>query len=612
MCKKIGQIVLVSFFLFFQMKNNIRHLVVSADERTWRNDLPMLFLGQWCQPWNRRHICSRLDVIVAEPYGLGEEKKDTDNTYAREIESSLFPEFCDLLGRLHGVSGDQRYWIIILGHWFRRYIELIFNRTRTLQTCVSKYSINSTTVLDNPIYSLVTNDSYEAIWASNDDRWNHELYVRLMKLMPEFNIRFEQVTDYSGEKGFSWPLNESNYRRKNIVSSLRSIADKAITLLQADSDVVVVNSYLPLKQELKLQVLLGQFPRLPPSNLLLKKTSPDTKLREKLALQFGRVKTGGVKQIARTLLFDLLPVCYLETFSSIKNQCSQLSWPQNPRAIFTSNNFDTDEIFKSWVADKVLQGSKYIIGQHGNNYGTHRQHVNPSLEEITADRFVTWGWQDGLPQHYPAFLLKTAGRKIRTSFDPLGELLLIQSGLPHRLHTWDVYAEFNDYFEDQKRFVRGLTVSSYKLLRVRLSPAHKLMRWEELGRWREFDSSLQLEDGAEKIEKLIAKSRLVVHSYDSTGMLETLSQNIPTVAFWQNGLEHVRDTARPWYQILIDVGIVHLSAVSASAHVSNVWDDVYGWWNLPEVKSARLAFCNQYARITPRPLQEMKKILEFD
>jgi putative transferase (TIGR04331 family) len=314
------------------------------------------------------------------------------------------------------------------------------------------------------------------------------------------------------------------------------------------------------------------------------------------------VEKGDVKQIARTLLFDLLPVCYLETFSSIKNQCSQLSWPRNPRAIFTSNNFDTDEIFKSWVADKVLQGSKYVVGQHGNNYGTHRYSLFPAIEEITADRFVTWGWRDGLSQHYPAFLLKTC-EKTRLYAKPDGGLLLIEVCLPHRTSTWDAIEEFEEYFESQKDFVRWLAKSPLNKLLIRLHGGYKQMKWGELERWRDFNASLQLEDGAEKIEKLIAKSRLVVHSYDSTGMLETLSQNIPTVAFWQNGLEHVRDSARPWYQLLIDVGIIHLSALSAAAHVSNVWDDVDGWWNLTHVKSARLAFCNEYARTIPRPLQ---------
>jgi putative transferase (TIGR04331 family) len=588
-----------------------RHLVTTADERTWPTGQPLLFLGGWCQRWERRNQWQTLDATWAEPYGLGQRSKDADHAYVRDLEMSLFPELCDLLGRWHGVSSDQRYWRIILGHWFRRYVEVIFNRTRTLQSCIAQYSIDSTTVLENSAYSLATNDSYAAIWASNDDRWNHELYVRLMKLMPEFNIRFESVVDDRSDRGFSWQYKEQRGLRTRMVSVFRSAADRAISLLQAEDDVVIVNSYLPRKQELKLQVLLGQCPQLLPSNVRPIRMEPDTERRRELCQQIAGAEKGDVEQMVRTQLFELLPVCYLEAFSLIKKQCARISWPSKPRAVFTSNNFDTDEIFKSWVADKVLQGSKYITGQHGNNYGTHRHHVYPSIEEITADRFVTWGWEDGLSQHRPAFLLKTTGRKTNHPTDPAGELLLIEFGLPHRLNTWDVFAEFDDYFEDQKRFVSGLTEPPCRQLRVRLSRTYEQMGWGELERWREFDSGLQLNDGTENIDGLIAKSRLVVHSYDSTGILETLSQNIPTVAFWQNGLEHVRDSARPWYQLLIDVGIVHLSAASAAQHVSNVWDDVAGWWELAAVKNARLAFCNQYARTVPHPLQELRNILKF-
>jgi putative transferase (TIGR04331 family) len=588
-----------------------RHLVTTADERTWPTGQPLLFLGGWCQRWERRNQWRRLDAIVAAPYGLGQQSKDADHAYVRDLETSLFPELCDLLGHCHGTSRDQRYWRIILGHWFRRYIEVIFNRTRTLQSCIAQYSIDSTTVFENSAYSLATNDSYAAIWASNDDRWNHELYVRIMKLMPKCNFRFDGVVDYSGERKFSWQYKEHRDLRARVISFFRCGADRAISLFQADDDLVIVNSYLPRKQELKLQALLGQCPRLLSTNVPAIKMASNAEQRRKLCEQIAGSQTGDVEQMARALLFELLPVCYFEGFSSIKEHCERISWPSRPRAVFTSNNFDTDEIFKSWVADKVLHGAKYITGQHGNNYGTHRHHVYPSIEEITADRFVTWGWEDGLHQHRPAFLLKTVGKK-SVSVNAEGDLLLIQNCLPHRLNTWDVSAEFEEYFEDQKRFVIYLSENVRKQLRVRLSPAHKQMGWGESDRWREFDSQVKLDNGVENLGALLAKSRLVVHAYDSTGILETLSQNIPTVAFWQNGLEHVRDSARPWYQVLVDVGIFHLSAVSAAAHVSNVWDDIEGWWELAAVKNARLAFCNQYARTVPHPLQELKNILKFD
>lgn len=548
---------------------------------------------------------------MCSPYGLGEHRKDADHAYVRDLEASLFPELCDVLGRWHGVSSDPRYWRIILGHWFRRYVEVIFNRTRTLQACFSEYSNCSTTLLESPVYRLTTRDSNSAVWAFNDDRWNHELYARLMECMPEIDIQYETVIDDSGEVGFKLPCKKTPNLRTRMVFGLRNLVDNILALLRSDYDVVIINSYLPRKEELKLQLKLGQCPRFLSSNAPVMKMEPDAALRNKLSQQIAGNVTSKIDYLARKLLFELLPVCYLETFASVKEQCRRLPWPKKPRAVFTSNNFDTDELFKSWVADKVLQGTKYIIGQHGNNYGTHRHHANPSIEELCADRFLTWGWRDGLPQHCPAIMLKTVGRKTVWS-EQADKLLLIESGLPHRLSTWDGVAEFEKYFEDQRRFVGQLAKDPFNQLRIRLCHAAKQMEWGEAERWSEFDPALKVEDGSQDIAALIAESRLVVHSYDSTGILETLSQDIPTIAFWQNELEHVRDSARPWYRLLIDAGVIHLSAASAAAHVNEVWNDVAGWWNRAEIQDARMVFCRQYAHASDQPLKDIKALLRFD
>jgi putative transferase (TIGR04331 family) len=458
-------------------KQQTRHLVTTADERTWPSGRPLLFLGGWCQPWKGKHQWQSLDAMVAEPYGLGQQLKDENHAYVRNLELSLFPELCDLLGDWHGVCCDQRYWKIILGHWFRRYIEVIFNRARTLQSCIAKYPIDSTSILINPRYSLAVYDSNSAIWASNDDRWNHELYVRLMKMMPDINIRFEEVVDDREESGFRYSTKESINLRARMISGLRRAADKYLSVLQAEDDIFIINSYLPRTDALRLHANLRQFPRFPSTNQVVIEMDPNNLLRGELGGRFVAKESGNLEHMVRALLFEMLPVCYLESFSLIKKKCMHLPWPRKPRTIFTSNNFDTDEIFKSWVADKVMQGSKYIIGQHGNNYGTHRHHFNPSIEEVTADQFLTWGWTDGLRQHRPAFLLKKAGRKNDAAIKSAGELLLIEYGLPHLLNTWDVHAEYNDYFKDQKCFVSKLAEPCYKQIRVRLSRAHEQMGW---------------------------------------------------------------------------------------------------------------------------------------
>ena len=92
-------------------------------------------------------------------------------------------------------------------------------------------------------------------------------------------------------------------------------------------------------------------------------------------------------------------------------------------------------------------------------------------------------------------------------------------------------------------------------------------------------------------------------------MLETLSRNIPTLAFWQNNLEHLRESVLEDYQLLVAAGIIHLSPESAANKVNEIWNDVNGWWLNDSVQNARRQFCEKYARTSEHPVRDLKKIL---
>jgi putative transferase (TIGR04331 family) len=93
-------------------------------------------------------------------------------------------------------------------------------------------------------------------------------------------------------------------------------------------------------------------------------------------------------------------------------------------------------------------------------------------------------------------------------------------------------------------------------------------------------------------------------------MLESLALNIPTMAFWQNGLDHLNDSAKSYYQILVDAGIVHLSAQSIARKVNEVWTDVDSWWSQDSIQLARKVFCNQYARTSKRPIRDLRDLFK--
>ena len=128
-------------------------------------------------------------------------------------------------------------------------------------------------------------------------------------------------------------------------------------------------------------------------------------------------------------------------------------------------------------------------------------------------------------------------------------------------------------------------------------------------RWQNFDERITLQN-AGSFADLASKSRLVVFSYDSTGVLELLSRNEPVIAFWQDGLAHVREESRPFYERLIEVGIVHTNIESIACLINTKWDSIDTWWQSHQIQSARLFFCNEYSRITRRPVRDLYKILK--
>lgn len=588
------------------MSKEKRYLITGADERTWKFDRPVIFLGEWCRVYDRKHIWQDMNAIVAPPYGLGAAKKDADYAEARALEDMLFPMLSNTLNQHHGVHHNERFWRIVLGHWLRRYVDVMLNRVKTLEQCFNSYQISGTTVYANDGYALATPDSYSAIWAFNDDRWNNALNACILALLGLMSCPVETI---EGDKsdGFSFnSLGTSFTLKRTVLKWGRQLVGKCLSWFARDNDAFIINSYLPKKEEIKLQLALKQCPQLWTSPKLEVSEKPDRALRESLANKIVRKSScNNLQDILSGMLFELLPICYLEGFKNLDKLVKQQTWPKFPKFIFTSNNFDKDEVFKLWAAIKVESGAKYFVGQHGNNYGTSR-YMCPAIEEATADKFLTWGWTDGLPQHTRAFVFKTTGRKAE-SYNAQGGLLLIELCLNHRITMWDDTFEFVKYFQDQQHFIELMEGPPKQNLTIRLHGAYRYLRWNEDERWQAYDPALKVDTGGGAITELISQSRLVVHSYDSTGILETLSQNIPTLAFWQNDFDHLRESAKPYYQLLVDAGIVHLTAESVAHKVNEVWNDVDAWWGQSDVQDARRQFCEQYAKISQNPVSQLKK-----
>jgi putative transferase (TIGR04331 family) len=163
--------------------------------------------------------------------------------------------------------------------------------------------------------------------------------------------------------------------------------------------------------------------------------------------------------------------------------------------------------------------------------------------------------------------------------------------------------------EEQFRFVENLPDHIHQKLTVRLHREYLRLQTCDDIRWKDRSPRTKIEHGVINIAKLMKQNRLIVHSYDSTGLLETLSLNIPTMCFWRNGLNHLLPSAKPYYKMLEDAGILFFSPEAVAEFIGLHWDDISGWWESNKVQEARQTFCEKYARTAAHPVRELKNIL---
>ncbi len=584
------------------LRTNDFCLVTTADERTWPKEQPILFLGEWCRLYNRKEAWKDLDAEVVPYHWDDREKLYRDYLSLQKLYEELLWELSEKLNVLHGVRHSLRYWRILVGPWLSGFVQVLFDRWAMIEQAISRYSIAGVSILDCPPEEAVPNDMNEFITSYVGDTWNEAIYGQLLAGFT--NIRVEKVFVRSGHLSFM-PSQDTLPLRQRVKRKFAGVLMSVQQRLVRRNEAFFMSSCLPLFQDLLLQWRLGQVPKLwrsPPSP----KAEVDWSSRQwSLPLSCK----SGFSSIVRAMIPRHIPILYLEGFDLLCEKSRDLPWPQKPRFIFTSNAYNSDDLFKAWTAEKAELGSPLVIGQHGGSYGTTLWDATEAHQQESADLWLSWGWSDkNNSKVKPVGNLKLIGRKI--NWDPNGGALLVEVTPPryaYRMFSVPVASQWLDYFNDQCRFVDALPAAISRELQIRLYP--QSYGWCAKERWQDRFPDILLDDGVIPLEKLIRKSRVYISTYNATTFLESLAINIPTIMFWNPKHWELRESAIPYFDQLKAVGIFHDNPESAAQHLAKIWDHMTTWWNSESVQSARETFCQNYSCLPNRFIGVLEDIM---
>ena len=80
--------------------------------------------------------------------------------------------------------------------------------------------------------------------------------------------------------------------------------------------------------------------------------------------------------------------------------------------------------------------------------------------------------------------------------------------------------------------------------------------------------------------------------------------------FWNPEYWELTEQAIPFFELLEKEGIFHTTPESAANKMTEIWDDVDGWWYSNKIQNARKVFVNHYAHLPKEPLNLLQDFFE--
>jgi putative transferase (TIGR04331 family) len=553
-----------------------------------------IFLGSWCLKNFEDFLNAKNGNHILHYHWDDRVKFHKDYFNLDALYEKILSRFSNLLNAIHKVDNNVDYWRIIIGPWLRYCLDALFDRYECIRLAMKSGKISSCNLGNYEIKDWCPKD-FSSFWVYFlTDEWNEVIFSEC--------IKYHNLSFSINDKLFFKPQRIKN--SKSIKKSYKYLLKTLLNLVgKYKRGAVFVAPYTSYKKIFKLQLRLKQIPNILFTDIPNIETSTCDKRR---SFFLKDIKNSGFEGFVDELLPSLIPKSYLENFSYIKNFVLK-SLPHNPRQIFTSNAYQSDDVFKIWVAEKKLTGTKYYIGQHGGNFGSARLCQTEVHQLKTSDKYLSWGWKSNKFNNIE--IIPSIQLSERSSIKPLkkGKILHVLNAIPRYFYSYQSFPNaehFLLYLNDQLDFLSHLNHENRLDLCIRLDRSGEKRSWDIFNLLSREGFSSNIDPNKESILQLLRESRLCVSTTNTTVFLETLSLNFPTVIFWNPNHSELREQSAHYFKLLEKAEVLFYCPMQAAKKVNSISSNIDAWWFSEKVQTARKKFCERYALASNNWLNE--------
>ena len=495
--------------------------------------------------------------------------------FCEKIFNSLLKDLVIELNSIHKIDYSQRSWDIIIGRWLREIIQISYKNYLQIDYALKNYNINKIYSIDYKNYDLAVDDTLSQSAAFSNSEWLFSLYSKLLDYL---NYKKEIVSNLPKKSFFIFPKKKIFPIRKK-ESGVKKLFFKIIFLMKyfvnTNNYAVINKTYLPFINEKMLELKFFQIPLMWPE-IEVKYKDRNQNLRSNIKFSIKNV-IDPVEIFLRINLPNLLPTFVLENFQNIKKISNGNLYPKKPKFIFTSASHYYDEVFKVYAANQIKNKVPYFIGQHGNNFFSIIR-CNYASEHNYSDKIISWGIKKD-PKIINSFNFRTINHRKR-SFNKNGKLIMLLDDFVNP--PWDLSRNDSDQqkqIETSIKIIQSLRTDIKKNTILRLRDHYFI---EYFGKkYVDFYKNLgvTIEAGRKDVNKLFSQSRLSLFNYDSTGVLENYTYNLPTLFIVsRNYFNCLTSEVERKYQMLLDNNLMFVDEKKLIEHINNHWSNITEWW----------------------------------
>ena len=559
-----------------------------------------MLLGKWCLNNDIERKNNSTYNFVNHPLSNYKEREKHYRLIQEKVNCFSL-KIGKTLNNYHNMVIADKSWKMLLGNYILTLSHIIYIKWHLIQNALNDNNLSSIRI---PEF-----DGQDTFIPSNMmqyfNQFQDETFLAYLtsKILLKIDNKIP-IENYNLNTTIKNDINNNIISR--FIVFFNSVVWKIFSVIGKSPKTFFFKTSLNKKSEISYNINLGQIPFVHPFEEIKTFHAPIMKLRSKMKSN----NLIGFDKVLYELLWDYLPVSFLEGFKNQYEKIQKMTKNFHPRTIVTSMAGTMgNEAFIIYLMTRGNKRPKIISLQHGGCYGTFKFNSVEEHEIDVSDYYFSWGWSNNI-KVIPSYVHKHLGNSFKKNKLGSNLVFINYSWTKHdyRISPTIMSTEMEGYIESQKIFFQNIKNNVKKKLRIRFYV-------EDYG-WGIKEKLIDYIDDS-NISKIsymkdLKRARIVVPTYNSTTILETLAFDIPTVAFFDPNVEKFNENATPFFNKLNDVGILHYDPLSAAKFINSIWDDVETWWKSDDVQKAKKTFVQNFANLPKKSeeifIKQIKKI----